>query len=401
MSMANPRHILPFAPTAPGVGDGLAVFFFSGYRSADPVDHLMRLREIPHLADDIASLRAAGYTVIYVLSGDARGLGQALESQHPAAPGLTTVGLLWNGHGGQDGGLTGADGSWITPGELPAAIAQRASCRLLVLAACHAAGQASLWTTALGPQARIVGWTRPVTVDEGIAFFSPDEARQDDLDDLLRELLGAPNLGPGPHPELAEILQLDREHADHFSINPLALPAGSIAVGDVVLAQWRSGWYFPATLTRHDGQRFLATWHDGDAPSWVQPYQIRPLGSPTEPDLPGYPRVGMRLRARWTDGHLYQARLIDREVRDGVEVFLVAWEDGDRPLWLPLDGLELPAKERPVLEIGMQVLARWRDGSFYPAQIAEQDGPLWLVRWADGDQPLWLGEEMIALAPSA
>jgi hypothetical protein len=391
--MPAPRDTITFSPTKAGVGDGRAVFFFSGYRSTDPVDHLMRLREIAHMADDIASLRAVGYTVVYALRGDAQGLSLALCSRHPAAPGVSTVGVIWNGHGGKDGGLTAADGSWVSPVELPAEIAKLATCKLMVLAACHAAGKAPLWAAALGPQARIVGWCRPVTVDEGIDFFSPDPASKADLDDLLLELLGAPNLGQGPHPELAEILALDQEHALHFGMNPLAPDPSSLAVGSHVLAQWRSGDYFPATLAEHDGVRFLARWDDGDEPTWVQPYQTRPLGSPTSRELPGYPRVGMQLRARWTNGKYFGATLIDR---DG-DRFLAAWDDGDTPLWLTADALELPSTERPRLKVGMSVIARWRDGSFYPGKLAEQDGPLWLVRWADGDKPLWLGEEMIAL----
>ncbi len=47
-----------------------------------------------------------------------------------------------------------------------------------------------------------------------------------------------------------------------------------LRVGNKVMAQWRSGGYYEATLTQINGRQYLAQWTDGSAPSWVSRSQI-------------------------------------------------------------------------------------------------------------------------------
>lgn len=47
-----------------------------------------------------------------------------------------------------------------------------------------------------------------------------------------------------------------------------------LQVGKTVMAQWRSGGYYEATIIEINGGQYLARWTDGSAPSWVARNQI-------------------------------------------------------------------------------------------------------------------------------
>jgi hypothetical protein len=47
-----------------------------------------------------------------------------------------------------------------------------------------------------------------------------------------------------------------------------------LRVGAKVMAQWRGGGYYEATISEIKGGQYLATWTDGSQPSWVQRNQI-------------------------------------------------------------------------------------------------------------------------------
>jgi hypothetical protein len=47
-----------------------------------------------------------------------------------------------------------------------------------------------------------------------------------------------------------------------------------LKVGAKVMAQWRSGGYYEATISEIKGGEYLATWTDGSQPSWVLRNQI-------------------------------------------------------------------------------------------------------------------------------
>jgi len=87
-----------------------------------------------------------------------------------------------------------------------------------------------------------------------------------------------------------------------------------------------------ATLVDFDASRFLASWQDGDTPSWVMAYQNRPEGAPRSQRVPGALRVGAHVLAPWKTGARYPATLVDW---DGTR-FLARWDDGDEPSWVDL-----------------------------------------------------------------
>jgi hypothetical protein len=47
-----------------------------------------------------------------------------------------------------------------------------------------------------------------------------------------------------------------------------------LRVGAKVMAQWRGGGYYEATISEIKSGQYLATWSDGSQPSWVQRNQI-------------------------------------------------------------------------------------------------------------------------------
>ncbi|MCI0358200.1 MAG: hypothetical protein L0211_06940, partial [Planctomycetaceae bacterium] len=47
-----------------------------------------------------------------------------------------------------------------------------------------------------------------------------------------------------------------------------------------------------------------------------------------------------------------------------------------------------PMPDRPVFEIGDEVLALWKGGSLYPGTITEESPEGYTVAWHDGDTPI-------------
>jgi hypothetical protein len=47
-------------------------------------------------------------------------------------------------------------------------------------------------------------------------------------------------------------------------------------VGNRVMAQWRGGSFYEATIAQTKNGQYLAAWTDGSTPSWVQRSQVRP-----------------------------------------------------------------------------------------------------------------------------
>lgn len=380
--MPPARDRLVFPPTTAPTGQSFHIF--SGYKSYSPVDRLMRLRELPHMADDVASLRARGFVVVFDFLATRAKLEAALLGADRDTGGAVCRGVLWNGHGADDGSIEAHDGTRIAPEALSRDVAARDACALFVLACCHAGGHAARWSQALGPSAHVFGWPMPVTVEKGIDFYTPDAASKDDLDDLLLTHLGVPPLGGTPPEETRALLQLDAEHAAYFQTNPY--PVASLSENAHCLAQWKNGTWYGARITAFDGLRYLATWDDGDTPTWVQPYQLRPDGAPTAMEIPGRLTFGSKVTATWRNGQRYPGVLADW---NGTH-WLVAWDDGDAPSWAPPH--DVAPRAEPLPPVGAKVVARWTDGRFYAGAVAEVDAARGGVRvvWDDGSPPLWV-----------
>jgi hypothetical protein len=290
----------------------------------------MRLRELPHVGDDIAAARAAGYRVLFEMHGTREGLVRAHSGTHPACPGIPARGVIWNGHGEDSGAVMAHDGEEIDPAELPGDIARFATARRFVLGCCSAGAHADRWRAALCGYAHVFGWPMPVDVATGIDLYTSDPGSQSDLDDLMLQHLGVRPSAPVRHAETRELLRLEWELAVFYGANPLAVDSRALAVGQRVLGQWRNGRYFPCVLGEFDGERFLARWDDGDEPTWLQPWQVRPEGATRSMRVPGALRIGAHCHARWTDGSFYPALLTDW---NGSHL-LARWDDGSPPLWI-------------------------------------------------------------------
>lgn len=202
---------IEFEPTGRGPVSGKTFFIFFGYGSASEHDCSMRDREIEHLGDDVAALRAAGARVFVELHGTHEALDAALCSRHPANRGSDTIGVLWSGHGAEDGSLSCHDDSEVAPENLSSEVAELGHVRLYVMSACWVGEHTSRWQKALGPQALVLGWGRPVTLQRAMEFMTPDENSSKDLDDLLLKHLGVRRVeDDGPLTALQELAALHR-----------------------------------------------------------------------------------------------------------------------------------------------------------------------------------------------
>jgi len=107
-----------------------------------------------------------------------------------------------------------------------------------------------------------------------------------------------------------------------------AVPA-SLAVGQLVHAQWTNGKFYPARIVKAQGGLYEVEWHDGSDPIWLPPDQIRlePIASAAE---------GPLVSAQWSNGQYYRARVVAE--RDGL--YEVEWEDGSAPSWVRGDQIQ-------------------------------------------------------------
>jgi hypothetical protein len=102
--------------------------------------------------------------------------------------------------------------------------------------------------------------------------------------------------------------------------------------------------------------------------------------------------IGQHVRAEWTDGQLYGARIVNF---DGVAAYEVAWDDGSPNLWLAPSQIH-----GDHLQLGAPVTAQWTDGQWYGARIVNTNGAVYEVAWDDGSPNLWLGpHQIVARAP--
>lgn len=188
-------------PTAKGPGDGLAFFFLFGLKTARRIDQDMVRREREAIADDIAVLQGAGYTVVVDPQATRADLVAAVTGRAEAPP----AGIYWSAHGHPDGSVEACDGDKIPPDSLPTAEVSPAL-KLFIMSACYSAARARTWRNALGGAPLVVGWGRPVTIDRAVDFLTPAEESESDLDDLIRRYLvqghpvpkGAADIGDQP-----------------------------------------------------------------------------------------------------------------------------------------------------------------------------------------------------------
>jgi hypothetical protein len=83
---------------------------------------------------------------------------------------------------------------------------------------------------------------------------------------LLRGFVSGPY--PSSQRPLSPVL-LTELLFDYAAVN------SQLKVGAKVMAQWRGGGYYEATISEMKGGEYLATWTDGSQPSWVARNQIQ------------------------------------------------------------------------------------------------------------------------------
>ncbi|MDR7275325.1 hypothetical protein [Catenuloplanes atrovinosus] len=294
------------APTGSGIGDGKAFLFLFGYKTAGTQDPGMMAAELDEIGDDVAVLRAAGYTVIV----DRQATREDLLDAVTGAGGLVPAGIYWSSHGGPDGSLECCDGTIVSPADLDAA-AVSAALRLVIFGACYVGAYAPAWRTALGGYPLVAGWGRPVTLQRAVDFLEEGRDADVGLDDLIqRWLLTDAPIPPDPAgPESA--------------LPPAAVASGRIgrlrqripAVAERLGAEW----------TEHDGHLDVTVPLPGGRTHVVQVF----LTDGTDPFAEGVTLCGMEAEVGPTSPLITPERLLAASGRPGYgRVALVAGPTG-------------------------------------------------------------------------
>jgi hypothetical protein len=87
--------------------------------------------------------------------------------------------------------------------------------------------------------------------------------------------------------------------------------------------------------------------------------------------------VGDTVLAHWAQANAY---FVGTAVEEKDAGFLIVFEDGDT-------AVVSKAKIRPNdIRVGSRVLARWKDGMYYPARVAKIVGRALFIHYEDGDK---------------
>ncbi len=184
----DPSVRVVHAPLAEGIGTGKAFLFLFGFKRAAKIDQDMLARELAEIDDDVEVLRKAGYTVVVDPQATHDDFINTVYAQGEGVPGLVPAGFYWSAHGHSDGGIECCDGGMVRPADIdPAKVSP--GLRLAIFGACYVGSRSLTWKKALGGNALVVGWGRPVTIDRAVDFLQPDPETNTDLDDLIRRWL--------------------------------------------------------------------------------------------------------------------------------------------------------------------------------------------------------------------
>ena len=184
----DPSVRVTHAPLAEGIGSGKAFFFLFGFKRASQRDQMMLKRELEQIDDDIETLRKAGYTVVVDPQATREDFVATVSGKGEGAAGLVPAGFYWSAHGNEDGSIETCDGSLVKPDDVVAADLAP-GLRLAIFGACYVGARSRTWRKALGGEALVVGWGRPVTIDRAVDFLQPDDETTTDLDDLIKRWL--------------------------------------------------------------------------------------------------------------------------------------------------------------------------------------------------------------------
>lgn len=192
----DPAARVVHLPTGTGLGTGKSFLFLFGYKTASGQDRSMLDEELAQIDDDIAVLRAAGYTVVVDQQATREDLREAVAGKGAGVEGLTPAGFYWSSHGVDDGSLECCDGAVIFPADIdPASVSP--GLRLAVLGACYVGAHAPAWRAALGGHPLVAGWGNPVTLERAVDFLEASREADVGLDDLIERWLMTDDPIPG------------------------------------------------------------------------------------------------------------------------------------------------------------------------------------------------------------
>ncbi len=173
-----------YPPT--GKDNGKKVYFMYGYGGSTKDQSMMR-KERPTINDDIARLRAKGYTVV---------VDQAATKQEfkDAAYDSKTAGIIWSGHGTASGRVATSDGKRVASSEIDQSKVSK-NLKMLVLETCNGGADQHGWESKF-KGAEVKAWNRTTNVRETKDFNTPNSLWQDlwngsprELDDMIRDRL--------------------------------------------------------------------------------------------------------------------------------------------------------------------------------------------------------------------
>ena len=163
-----------YPPTGTGPGTGKKVYFFSAF-TATGLDQANTRKIDQQSCDEIAKLRAAGYSVVVDPTGTAAEFTQALTSPN-------TAGVYWRGHG-TGGQLIDFDGECINPDQdFKKSLAQGGktvspALKMVYLGACEAGQSMASWQSALGKDTAVTAYNYSVPIDT-LAGFATNSANE-------------------------------------------------------------------------------------------------------------------------------------------------------------------------------------------------------------------------------
>ncbi|MGW0432034.1 hypothetical protein ACWDV4_05755 [Micromonospora sp. NPDC003197] len=222
----DPAARVVYPPTGSGLGSGKSFLFLFGFKTASGQDRSMLDRELAHIDDDVAVLRAAGYTVVVDRQASRDDLRDAVVGKGAGVEGLIPAGFYWSSHGLDDGSLECCDGAVISPGDIdPASVSP--GLRLAVMGACYVGAYAPAWRTALGGYPLVAGWGSPVTIERAVDFLEAGRETDVGLDDLIERWLLTDD--PIPAPASAVTTGLSPAAATGGRVGPLQRRIRAIA----------------------------------------------------------------------------------------------------------------------------------------------------------------------------
>ena len=169
----------------------------------------------------------------------------------------------------------------------------------------------------------------------------------------------------------------------------------NFAVGDRVLAAWKSARMFPGTVTAKTEFTVTVKWEDGDEPLEVARDRVVTIQRGAAANVPaGGFAIGTSVAAKWGAGSFYIATITG--MGDGGK-YRVEYGGGDKGDVSAADMVRVDADRE--IAVGARVLACWRGAQMFPGTVTERRENFYTVKWDDGDTPLEVPREKIALLP--